>query len=80
MKRDVAQVLRRHTERLMAIPGVIGTAESECSGHPCILVLVLQRTPELERLVPASLEGIPVEISESGPIRALDLAEPPPVG
>jgi hypothetical protein len=73
MKHDtVAQVLGRHTERLMALPGVVGTAESKCSGRPCILVLVARRTPELERLIPAELEGIPVEIRETGPIRALD--------
>lgn len=68
----VAQVLGRHTERLMALPGVIGTAESRCSGRPCILVLVMRRTPQLVRLIPAELEGIPVEIRETGPIRALD--------
>jgi len=68
----VAQVLGRHSERLMALPGVIGTAESECGGRPCILVLVARRTPEVELLIPSELEGIPVEIRETGPIRALD--------
>lgn len=73
MQQDsVAQVLGRHTERLMALPGVIGTAESKCSRRPCILVLVIRKTPELERLIPAELEGIPVEIHETGPIQALD--------
>ena len=61
---SVAQVLARHTERLMALPGVVGTAESTCGGRPCILVLVARKTPELE--------GIPVEVRETGPIRALD--------
>jgi hypothetical protein len=69
---SVAQVLARHTERLMGVPGVIGTAESRCGGRPCILVMVARRTPELERAIPAELEGIPVEIRETGPIRALD--------
>ena len=68
----IAQVLARNTDRLMAFPGVLGTAESRCSGRPCILVLVARRTPELERLIPAELEGIPVELRETGPIRALD--------
>lgn len=73
MKHDsVAHVLGRHTEWLMALPGVIGTAESRCSTKPCILVLVVRRAPELGRLIPAELEGIPVEIRETGPIRALD--------
>jgi hypothetical protein len=67
-----AEVLRRHTGRLMAIPGVTGIGESRCGGVPCILVLVLRRTPEIERLLPSSLDGIPVEIRETGPIRALD--------
>jgi hypothetical protein len=69
---SVAQVLARHTERLMALPGVVGTAESTCGGRPCILVLVARKTPELEHLIPAELEGIPVEVRETGPIRALD--------
>lgn len=69
---SVARVLGRHTRRLMALPGVVGTAEGRCSGRSCILVLVTQRTPELERLVPDELEGVPVEIRETGPIRALD--------
>ena len=65
-------MLARHTARLMAIPGVTGTAESRRGGRPCILVLVARRTPELERLIPAELEGVPVEIRETGPIRVLD--------
>jgi hypothetical protein len=68
----VAQVLDRHTERLMSLPGVIGTSEGECRGRPCILVLVARKTRELERAIPPQLEGVPVEIRETGPIRALD--------
>jgi len=68
----VSQVLARHTDRLMALPGVVGTAESRCSGRPCIVVLLAHRTPELERLIPAELDGIPVELRETGTIRALD--------
>jgi 1-acyl-sn-glycerol-3-phosphate acyltransferase len=72
----VAQVLARHTERLLAIPGVTGTAEGRSGGRACILVLVAQMSPELERVIPAELEGIPVEIRETGPIRALDSGDP----
>jgi hypothetical protein len=68
----VAQVLGRHTERLMALPGVVGTAEGLCGGRPCILVLVVRKTSELARAIPSKLEGVPVEIRETGPIRALD--------
>jgi 1-acyl-sn-glycerol-3-phosphate acyltransferase len=68
----VAEVLSRHSGRLLAIPGVTGTAEGRCGGQPCILVLVVRRTPELADLIPDELEGIPVEIRETGPIHALD--------
>lgn len=68
----IAEVLARHTDRLMAVPGVVGTAEGECRGRPCILVLVDRRTPALERAIPRELDGVPVEIRETGPIRALD--------
>jgi hypothetical protein len=66
----VAQVLRRHTDRLMSLPGVVGTAEGECAGKPCILVLVERVTPALRQAIPAELEGVPVEIRETGRIEA----------
>lgn len=64
----VAEVLDRHTARLMSLPGVVGTAQGECGGQPCILVLVQRLTPALRQAVPAELEGIPVEIQETGRI------------
>jgi hypothetical protein len=66
----VAQVLARHTDRLMSLPGVVGTAEGECAGKRCILVLVERTTPALRQAIPAELEGIPVEIRETGRIEA----------
>ena len=64
------QVLERHTPRLMALPGVVGTAEGSCGGQPCILVLVKRLSPSLRQEIPVQLEGIPVEIRETGSIRA----------
>jgi hypothetical protein len=66
----VAQVLERHTARLMSLPGVVGTAEGECAGQPCLLVLVERLTPALRQAIPSELEGIPVEIRETGRIDA----------
>jgi hypothetical protein len=66
----VAQVLGRHSTRLMSVRGVVGTAEGECDGKPCILVLVERLTPALRQAIPSELEGIPVEIRESGRIEA----------
>jgi hypothetical protein len=67
---SIAQVLERHADSLMAVPGVVGVAEGLCGGTPCIKVLVVRRTPELERRIPATLEGHPVEIQETGEFRA----------
>jgi hypothetical protein len=66
----VAQVLKRHTPRLMSLAGVAGTAEGSCAGQPCILVLVERLTPALRQAIPSELEGIPVEIRETGRIEA----------
>ena len=66
----IADVLRTHTDSLMAIPGVVGVAQGECGGAPCILVLAAATTPALVARVPKVLDGYPVEIRMTGPIRA----------
>jgi hypothetical protein len=67
---NVTQVLERHTDSLMKISGVVGTAEGSCAGRPCILVLVERDTPAIRKAVPAELDGIQVDIRESGRIQA----------
>ena len=69
-KKTIEKVLREHSGRLMSIPGVVGTAEGLKDGRPCVKVLIIQKTPELEREIPRNLEGYPVEIVETGEIRA----------
>jgi hypothetical protein len=54
----------------MSLRGVVGTAEGSCDGTPCILVLVDRLTPELRRKIPEQLEGIRVDVRETGAIRA----------
>lgn len=71
-KKTIETVLDQHTDRLMSLPGVVGTAIGECEGKPCIQVLVLEKTPHLSRSIPPSLEGFAVVIVETGEIRALD--------
>ena len=46
-ERSIEAVLREHTDRLMALPGVVGSAQGLCDGEPCIKVLVVTRTSEL---------------------------------
>jgi hypothetical protein len=69
--RPIAEVLADHTPGLLRIDGVTGTGESAHGGHPVIVVFVTRRTRELARRVPASLEGWPVELRETGTVRAL---------
>lgn len=72
-KKDINAVLQTHTAELMAIPGVTGVAISELEDKtPCIWVLVLEESEELDRKIPDSLEGHPVRIVVSGEIKPLD--------
>jgi len=70
--RTIEQVLRDHTEELMALIGVVGTAQGLADDRPCIKVYVGKKTPEFEREVPNVLEGYPVVVEEIGQIEALD--------
>jgi hypothetical protein len=62
-------VHRRHTFRLIAIPGVVGTAVGlTTDGRPSIQIFTKQAGIAG---LPASLEGIPVEIQVSGVLFAI---------
>ena len=70
--RDINEVMKEHTDELMAIPGVVGVYIAALEdGTPCIKVMVIEKTPELERIIPNVLEGYPVVIVETGEIRPL---------
>ncbi len=69
--RPIAEVLAAHTPALLAVPGVVGTGEGARDGWPLVVIYVKRRTPELERQLPATLEGFAVEIRETGEVRAL---------
>ena len=71
----IEKVLKEHTGELMSIPGVVGTGQSLCDDKPCIIVYVIQETPELDQKIPRILEGYPVMIEETGEIRALPKSE-----
>ena len=71
-EKTIDAVLKQHTDRLLSLPGVVGTAISECEGKPCIKVLVVKKTPELSEKIPLELEGFPVVVEETGMIRRLD--------
>lgn len=70
-----AAVLERHGERLRALPAVVGTgvgASRVDRSKAAILVYVSRTLTRAERArFPAQLEGIDVELVESGPFVAL---------
>jgi hypothetical protein len=70
--RTLTEVLAAHTPELMAIPGVVGTAESRLpDGRPCILVMLSTSSPELRAKLPRALEGWPVRLEETGEFHAM---------
>ncbi len=71
-QKKIEAVLKEHTDSLMALPGVVGTAIGECAGKPCIKVFVEKKTPELLMQIPSAIEGYMVSVQETGEIRALD--------
>ena len=71
-KKPIELVLRTHTDSLMRIPGVVGTAIGLCDTTPCIKVLVARTTPVLQRSIPDTLDGWRVVIEETGIIRPQD--------
>jgi len=68
--KPIADVLQAHSEQLLSLPGVVGIGEGRCEEAPCVLVLVVEKTPALEDEIAGLLEGYPVSIVESGEILA----------
>ena len=63
-------VLKKYTDNLMSISGVVGTGQGLCDGEPCIKVFLIKKTRELEEKIPKELEGYKVKIEETGKVRA----------
>jgi len=70
-KKNIEEVLREHTDSLVSIPGVVGTAQGEFAGTPCIKVFVVKKNPELMNKIPPAIKGYTVIVQETGEIRAL---------
>ncbi len=67
--RTMEAVLAAHTDSLMALPGVVGTAIGLCDGAPCIRVFLADSGAAARRRIPTQLEGYPVKVEVTGPIR-----------
>lgn len=64
--KSIEKVLNEHSTRLMAQNGVEGIGQGESEGSPCITVFVSRPKEEFRDLIPDSIEGYKVVISESG--------------
>ena len=72
VEKPIEQVLREHTDSLMALPGVVGTAQGLCADEPCIRVFVVEATEELLKQIPEEIEGYTVDVQQTGEFKALD--------
>jgi hypothetical protein len=63
----VKAVKRKHEDRLMSLPGVVGVGIGRKEGRDCICVYVNDDSPRILAALPRTLEEIPVEIIVSGP-------------
>lgn len=67
---SITEVLQRHTDSLMAIPGVVGVGQGEQNGAPTVYVMVVSLTDSLRAALPDSIEGYAVVVKATGEIRA----------
>jgi hypothetical protein len=72
----VGEALRKHTDELLSLPGVVGTGQGLCDGRPCIKVYVVKKAPELEEEIHRLLDPCPLSIEETGRFRSLPNKEP----
>jgi hypothetical protein len=67
---SIADVLKRNTDSLMAIPGVVGVGQGEQNGAPTVYIMVTTLTDSLRAALPDSIDGYAVVIKQTGEIRA----------
>src|SRR5262249_45364803 len=67
--RSIDEVLAAHTDSLMALPGVTGTAIGLCDGERCIKVLLADSSALARASIPSQLEGYRVVGEVTGTIR-----------
>ena len=67
--RSIDEVLAAHSDSLMALPGVVGTAIGVSDGERCIKVLVAVSNVATKSRIPSRLEGYRVVVEVTGTIR-----------
>ena len=66
--KSIEEVLAAHTDSLMKLPGVVGTALGLCEGERCIKVLLADSSAGARSRIPSRLEGYRVVALVTGPI------------
>lgn len=68
----VRAVKQRHEARWLALAGVTAVGIGRgADGDPQIVVSLAAESARIRREIPEEVEGVPVEIRVSGPLRAL---------
>ena len=71
-KKSIDEVMKLHTNEIMAMKGVTGIYIGQLeNGKPCIVVLVIKKSKELENKIPKTFDGYPVKIEVSGEIKPM---------
>jgi len=69
---ELREVKRRHSMRLLQLPGVSGVGvEKDSAGNYVLVVHVDAQQPASATNVPETLEGHPVLVKRSGPFRPI---------
>ena len=69
---EVRAVKQKHETRWLACPGVVAVGIGQrVDGKPKIVVSVESDSVRIRREIPEEVEGVPVEIQVTGPMRAL---------
>lgn len=72
-KPSLKEVISRHSDEIMSVPGVVGIYEGETKeGKRCIKVMAEDDTTGLSKKIPKSLEGYPVIIEVTGKIKPMN--------
>ncbi len=65
----IEEVLEKHTEELMSIPGVVAVGEGLCDNNPCVKVYLSKKSPDSDGKIPRILEGYEVATEVIGEIK-----------
>lgn len=66
----ISEVLKKHTDSWMKIPGVIGTGEGEWHGKPCIKVFTKHNSKIIKKKIPKVADRYKVVLEETGKVEA----------